>query len=162
MLDWRMMLGGGVIVAAGAFFAGMNVVSTGMVRDHQRQMAAVITNTWQRETLAVDREINLYNQQISDRRSMAELVDLVERLDTVTGQAREQLRVELKRRDEQIQAAKAEAEARAADLRKYKSQWGDAPVPDDFICRMRGGACETPAGGDRAPAGAGDGVALRN
>lgn len=158
-----MLAAGGAVLAVGAFLFGTSHVSADAVRTAERMTFTVIENTWERENVAVDREINLYTQQIMDRKSMLELIDLVEKLDTVTGEAREALRAELKRRDEAVRAAQAEADRRADELRAYKSKWGDAPVPDGYICRMRGEtACEAPSGGIGAAPPAGDGVALRD
>jgi hypothetical protein len=156
------LLGGAAVAGVGGFLFGTQFVAGGVVKDAARLTTGVIERAWQEHQDARSEKINLWNEVVFARTQSAEFLDLLQNFDKVTGEAKEQLRAELERRDKVNRNELQKAEALADELRKIKSQWGDQPIPDAYVCRMRG---DQNCGADpdaATAAGGGDRVAVRN
>lgn len=152
----------GIVAGLAGFVAGQHFVSKSIVTDALGIGERAIIEIQQQRFLGVGREINLWNQAIDADNKFVDLVEYMDELDTVSGEARAKMQAELRRRASEIATERQRADAILEELKRVKSDWGDMPVPDDIVCRvMRGRGCPDIAGADGV-AGAGDNLAVRD
>lgn len=155
--NWQGLVGALLVGLMAGGFLGNQLVTRDVAKLAVRETTATVQRAWEERSLQIDREINLWNLVMASERKSAGLIELIERMDQVTGEAREALRVELRRRDGEIRRAQQDAAEMARQLRALKTEWGSQPVPDAYVCRMRGrtdcpgdtGSLALPVSGDR-------------
>lgn len=153
---WGIVAGGAGILILG-FWLGQQMIGRDTLRLQTRLAERAVQAIQEERHTAVSREINLWNEIINSRRQFMELAEAWARMDKVTGEARARMRTELDRRTAAIDAQRIDAERALNELRLFKSEWGDQPVPADIVCRvLRGEGCPDPAypATDPGPSGA--------